>query len=514
MNQTLKKTYPPVNLPENKPASEKSAVSHVSRLLNFPDLYRQQCYIGGQWVAAEDGDTVAVTNPADNSIIATVPNMGAVETRAAISQAHNAYHNWRNMVAKQRADILRKWYELMLQHREDLATLITLEQGKPIAESRGEITYAASFLEWFCEEARRVYGEIIPPHQSDKRLLVIKQPIGVCVAITPWNFPSGMITRKVAPALAAGCPVVVKPATQTPLSALALCQLAEMAGLPPGVFNVVTGKSAEIGGEMTSNPQVRHLSFTGSTKIGKQMMKQCADSIIKVSLELGGNAPFIVFDDADLSAAVTGAIGSKYRNGGQTCICSNRIYVQDGIYDDFAAQFAQAVSKLKLGDGRAAEVTQGPLINLAAVEKVEEHIQDALDKGAQLRAGGARHELGGCYFQPTILTEVTPDMKVSREETFGPLAPLFRFSDESQVIEMANDTEFGLAAYCYSRDLTRIWRVAEQLEYGMVGINTGVMSTAEIPFGGVKQSGIGREGSKHGMDEYLEMKYICLGGME
>ena len=476
-------------------------------------LYRQQCHINGKWMDADDGDTIDVTNPADGSVIGSVPAMGAPDTRKAIQHAYKAQASWRAMLAKERAAILRRWYELMLENQEDLALMMTLEQGKPLAESRGEIGYAASFLEWFAEEAKRVYGETIPTHQSDKRLLVIKQPVGVCVAITPWNFPSAMITRKAAPALAAGCTVVVKPATQTPLSAFALCELAQQAGLPDGVFNVITGRSEEIGREMTGNPLVRHLSFTGSTETGRVLMKQCADSIIKVALELGGNAPFIVFDDADLDAAVDGAIVSKYRNGGQTCVCSNRIYVQDGIYDEFAEKMIAAVSGMRVGDGREDGIVQGPLINQAAVEKVEEHIADALQKGAELALGGARHSLGGNYFQPTVLTGVSAGMKVAREETFGPLAPLFRFDHESSVIEMANDTEFGLASYFYSRDSARIWRVSEALEYGMVGINTGILSTAEVPFGGVKQSGIGREGSRYGMDEYLEMKYLCVGGI-
>lgn len=481
--------------------------------LSDPALYRQQCYINGQWVNADSGRVIEVTNPADNAVIATIPQMGAAETRAAIGHAHRAQAKWRDQLAKERATALRRWSELMLENSEDLALLMTLEQGKPLAEARGEIGYAASFLEWFSEEARRVYGETIPPHQHDKRLLVLKQPIGVCAAITPWNFPSAMITRKAAPALAAGCAVVVKPATQTPLSALALCELAERAGLPPGVFNVVTGGAADIGGEMTSNPQVRHLSFTGSTEIGRLLMKQCADSVIKVALELGGNAPFIVFDDADLDAAVEGAMISKYRNGGQTCVCSNRIYVQRAVYDEFAAKLTRAVAAMRVGSGLEEGVSQGPLINPAAVEKVEEHIADALGKGAQVAAGGGRHELGGNYFQPTVLTGVTAQMKVAREETFGPLAPLFCFDDEQSVIEMANDTEFGLASYFYSRDMARIWRVSEALDYGMVGVNTGLISTAEAPFGGVKQSGIGREGSRHGIDEYLEMKYLCVGGI-
>ncbi len=481
--------------------------------LHNPALYRQQCYLNGQWVNAADGATIEVNNPSDGSRIATVPNMGAQETGQAIAHAHYAQAQWRGLLAKERAAILRRWYELMLENQEDLALLMTIEQGKPLAEARAEIVYAASFLEWFAEEAKRVYGEIIPPHQGDKRLLVIKQPVGVCVAITPWNFPSAMITRKAGPALAAGCAVVVKPASQTPLSAFALCELARQAGVPDGVFNVLTGSAQEIGGEMTSNPLVRHLSFTGSTEIGRLLMKQCADSVIKVALELGGNAPFIVFDDADLDAAVEGAVMSKYRNGGQTCVCSNRIYVQSGIYDEFATRMVAAVSKMKVGDGQEDGVVHGPLINMAAVEKIEEHIADAVQKGAKLTLGGERHSLGGSYFQPTVLTGVTAEMKVAREETFGPLAPLFRFSDEQSVIAMANDTEFGLASYFYSRDSARIWRVAEALDYGMVGINTGILSTAEAPFGGVKQSGIGREGSRHGIEEYLEMKYLCLGGI-
>lgn len=477
-------------------------------------LYRQQGYINGQWVASVTGETIEVTNPSDGTVIASIPNMDAQQTREAIEHAQQAQIAWRALLAKERAAILRRWYELMLENQEDLALLMTLEQGKPLTEARAEIAYAATFLEWFSEEAKRVYGEIIPQHQSDKRLLVVKQPIGVCVAITPWNFPSAMITRKVGPALAAGCTVVLKPATQTPLSALALCELAEQAGLPKGVFNVVTGNATAIGGEMTSNAQVRHLSFTGSTETGRLLMQQCADSVIKVSLELGGNAPFIVFDDADLEAAVAGAIISKYRNGGQTCVCSNRIYVQHGIYDEFAARLVAEVAKMRVGSGLEEDVVQGPLINLAAVEKVEAHIADALAKGAKLAVGGNRHELGGNYFQPTVLTDVTATMQVAQEETFGPLAPLFRFEHEQSVIEMANHTEFGLASYFYSRDSARVWRVAEALEYGMVGINCGIISTAEAPFGGVKQSGIGREGSRHGIDEYLEMKYLCIGGID
>ncbi len=481
--------------------------------LNNPALFRQQCYINGQWRDAANGDTIAVTNPANGEVIASIPRMGAVETREAIEAAELAQVKWRNMLAKERSVILRRWFDLMIENQEDLAQLMTLEQGKPLLESRGEIVYAASFLEWFAEEAKRANGETIPQHQADKRIVVIKQPVGVCVAITPWNFPSAMITRKVGPALAAGCAVVVKPATMTPLSALALCELAERAGVPAGVMSVVTGSSGEIGGEMTSNTIVRHLSFTGSTDVGKLLMKQCADTVTKVALELGGNAPFIVFDDADIDAAVEGAVMSKYRNAGQTCVCSNRIYVQDGIYDEFAARLADAVASMQVGPGIEQGIVQGPLIDMAAVEKMEDHIADALEKGAEIKLGGRRHELGGSFFQPTILTNVSSDMKVAREETFGPLAPLFRFSEEEDVIKQANDTEFGLASYFYTRDLARTWRVSEALEYGMVGVNTGIISNEIAPFGGIKESGIGREGSQHGIDEYLEMKYICLGGI-
>jgi len=481
--------------------------------LSDPKLFRQQCYINGQWRDAISGETINVTNPADGSVIATIPKMGAEETAEAITQAQVAQVKWRKMLAKERAVILRRWFELMMENQEDLAIIMTLEQGKPLAESRGEIGYSASFIDWFADEGRRISGQTIPQHQADKRLVVIKQPVGVCVAITPWNFPSAMITRKVGPALAAGCAVVVKPATQTPLSALALCELAERAGLPPGLMSVVTGSAAAIGGEMTSNPIVRHLSFTGSTEIGKHLMRQCSDSVMKVALELGGNAPFIVFDDADLDAAVEGAIISKYRNAGQTCVCSNRIYVQDGVYDEFARKLAAEVSKMTVGPGVDEGVVQGPMIDMNAVEKVEEHIEDAVSLGAEIVVGGKRHELGGTFFQPTLLTNVTSSMKVAREETFGPLAPLFRFSQEDEVIKLANDTEFGLASYFYSNDLARVWRVSEELEYGMVGINTGLISTEVAPFGGIKQSGLGREGSAHGIEEYLEMKYLCMGGI-
>ncbi len=483
--------------------------------MNLDDtgIFHEQCYINGQWRSANGGKTIDVTNPANGAVIARIPDMGVTETTEAIEAAEQAQKNWRNALGKERSDILRRWHDLMIENQEDLARIMTLEQGKPLAEARGEIVYSASFLDWFASEARRVGGETIPQHQPDKRIVVIKQPIGVCVAITPWNFPSAMITRKVGPALAAGCSVVVKPATQTPLSAFALCELAERAGLPAGLMNVLTGSSSAIGGEMTSNPAVRHLSFTGSTEVGRLLMSQCSESIIKVALELGGNAPFIVFDDADVDAAVEGAMISKYRNAGQTCVCANRIYVQEGIYDEFAEKLSIAVSRLQVGDGTRDGVTQGPLIDMNAVQKVEEHIADAVQHGAEVIVGGSRHELGGTWFQPTLLRNATSDMKVAREETFGPLAPLFRFEDEAEVVEMANDTEFGLASYFYSRDLARVWRVAERLEYGMVGINTGLISTEVAPFGGVKQSGLGREGSSHGIEEYLEMKYLCIGGV-
>jgi succinate-semialdehyde dehydrogenase/glutarate-semialdehyde dehydrogenase len=436
--------------------------------------------------------------------------MGADETRRAIEAANRAWPAWRGLTAKERCGILRNWFNLIMENADDLALLLTMEQGKPLAEAKGEVTYGASFIEWFAEEARRVYGDIIPPHQADKRIVVIKQPIGVVASITPWNFPIAMITRKCAPALAAGCPVVIKPAELTPLSAFALAELAERAGIPAGIVNVVTGVSSEIGGEMTSNPIVRKLSFTGSTRVGKLLMEQCAGTVKKVSMELGGNAPFIVFDDADLDAAVEGAMISKFRNAGQTCVCANRILVQDGVYEAFAEKLAVAVRKLSVGDGTEAGVNQGPLINMAAIAKIEEHVSDATAKGAKIAVGGNRHALGGSFFEPTILTGVTTDMKVTKEETFGPVAPLFRFKTEEEAIEMANDTEFGLAAYFYARDLGRVWRVAEALETGMVGVNTGLISTEVAPFGGVKESGIGREGSRYGMDDFLEVKYICM----
>lgn len=476
-------------------------------------LLRQRCYVRGAWVDAADGRTITVRNPATGAVLGTVPRMGADGARAAIQAADDALPAWRARTAKERAAILRRWFELMMANQEDLATLMTAEQGKPMTESRGEIAYSASFIEWFSEEAKRVYGDTIPGYTADKRILVLKEPIGVVAAITPWNFPSAMITRKAGPALAAGCTVVLKPASATPFSALALAELGERAGLPPGVFNVVTGDSGAIGTELTTNPIVRKVTFTGSTEIGKKLMAQCAGTVKKVSLELGGNAPFIVFDDADLDAAVQGAIASKYRNSGQTCVCTNRILVQAGVYDAFARKLAEAVSRLKVGDGLQAETQQGPLIDEAAVAKVEEHIADAVAKGAKVVTGGTRHALGGTFFQPTVLTGATREMMVSREETFGPLAPLYRFETEEEAVALANDTEFGLASYFYTRDLARAWRVSERLEYGMVGLNTGLISTEVAPFGGVKESGVGREGSKYGIEDFLVVKYVCIGGI-
>ncbi|EOG8085243.1 NADP-dependent succinate-semialdehyde dehydrogenase [Citrobacter sp. CK184] len=479
--------------------------------LNDPTLFRQQAFIEGQWRDARSGDTIAVTNPANGQPLGSVPKMGAEETREAIDAANRALPAWRALTAKARANILRRWFNLMMEHQDDLARLMTLEQGKPLAEAKGEISYAASFIEWFAEEGKRIYGDTIPGHQADKRLIVIKQPIGVTAAITPWNFPSAMITRKAGPALAAGCTMVLKPASQTPFSALALAELANRAGVPAGVFNIITGSAGAVGNELTSNLLVRKLSFTGSTEIGRQLMEQCAKDIKKVSLELGGNAPFIVFDDADLDNAVEGALASKFRNAGQTCVCANRLYVQDGVYDRFAEKLQQAVSKLHLGDGLQADVTTGPLIDEKAVAKVQEHIADALEKGAKVLCGGKAHALGGNFFQPTILVDVPNNAKVAKEETFGPLAPLFRFKDEADAIAQANDTEFGLAAYFYARDLSRVFRVGEALEYGIVGINTGIISNEVAPFGGIKASGLGREGSKYGIEDYLEIKYMCIG---
>jgi len=481
--------------------------------LKDPSLLRQQCFIDGEWCDANDATTISVINPATGEKLGTVPHMGAAETRRAIDAANAAWPAWRKKTAKERSAILRKWNDLMLANADDLALIMTAEQGKPLAEAKGEIGYAASFIEWFAEEAKRVSGDTLPSPWGDRRIVVTKEPIGVCAAITPWNFPAAMITRKVGPALAAGCPIVVKPAELTPFSALALGVLAERAGLPKGVFNVMTGDSRAIGGEMTSNPVVRKLSFTGSTEVGRILMQQCAPTVKKLSLELGGNAPFIVFDDADLDAAVEGAIASKYRNTGQTCVCANRVYVQDGVYEQFAEKLVAAVAKLKVGNGQDAGVTQGPLIEEKAVLKVEQHIADALSKGARVLAGGKRHALGHGFFEPTVVADVNASMKFAAEETFGPVAPLFRFKTEEEVIALANNTEFGLAAYFYSRDIGRVWRVAEAIETGMVGVNTGLISNEIAPFGGVKQSGLGREGSKYGMDDYLVIKYICMGGI-
>jgi len=485
----------------------------VTNQLKDKKLFREACYVDGAWIQAKSGGAVQVDNPATGEIIGSVPKLGAAETRGAIEAADRAFSLWSKKTGKERAVVLRRWFDLMMQNQEDLARLMTLEQGKPLTESRGEVAYAASFLEWFGEEAKRVYGDTIPGHQPDKRIVVIKQPIGVVACITPWNFPLAMITRKAGPAIAAGCTVVLKPAAQTPFSALALAELAERAGVPKGVFNIVTGTAREIGGELTSNRIVKKLSFTGSTEVGKVLMAQCASTIKKLSLELGGNAPFIVFDDADLDAAVEGAVASKYRNTGQTCVCTNRLLVQEPVYDAFAEKLAAAVKKLKPAFGLEADATQGPLIDNAAVEKVESHIRDAQEKGAKVLLGGHRHALGGRFFEPTILTDVTPAMAVAREETFGPVAPLFRFKFEADAVALANDTEFGLAAYFYGRDIARVWRVAEALEYGIVGINTGIISTEVAPFGAVKESGLGREGSKYGIDEYVEIKYLCFGGI-
>lgn len=475
-------------------------------------LLKNAGYIDGQWVTADA--TFDVLNPATGDLVAQLPDMGASDTRQAIEAAETAQKTWAKQTAKERAAILRRWYELIMQNQEDLAQILTAEMGKPLAEARGEIAYGASFIEWFAEEGKRVYGDVIPQHQGDKRILVLKQPIGVVAAITPWNFPNAMITRKVAPALAVGCGCVVKPAAETPLSALALAVLAEEAGLPAGLLNIVVGKNSRaIGGELCENQTVRKLTFTGSTEVGRILMRQCADDIKKVSLELGGNAPFIVFDDADVDSAVEGALISKYRNSGQTCVCANRLYVQSAVYDEFLEKYAAAVREMKVGNGAEEGVVQGPLIGEDAVLKVEEHIEDAVSKGATVIEGGKRHMLGGSFFEPTIVRDVTKDMKVAREETFGPLAPVFRFEDEADVIAQSNDTEFGLASYFYAKDISRVWRVAEELEYGMVAVNTGILSTEVAPFGGVKQSGLGREGSKYGIDDYVEMKYILMAGI-
>jgi succinate-semialdehyde dehydrogenase/glutarate-semialdehyde dehydrogenase len=488
------------------------AMTHATTLeLKDPNLLRQQAYINGKWVDADSRETLDVTNPATGEKIGTIPRMGAAETRRAIDAAAAALPAWAKKTAKERAAILRKWYDLMLAHQDDLAALMTAEQGKPLAESKGEILYSASLIEWFGEEGKRLYGDIIPGHQPDKRIMVLRQPVGVVAAITPWNFPSAMIARKVAPALAAGCTFVCKPATQTPYSAFAMAELGARAGIPPGVVNILSGGSTEIGGELTSNPIVRKLTFTGSTEVGKKLMAQCSGTLKRLSMELGGNAPFIVFDDADLDAAVVGAIASKYRNTGQTCVCANRLLVQSGVYEAFTRKLVDAVAKLRVGDGLKGPTDQGPLIDRKALAKVEEHISDAVAKGAKVAYGGKRHSLGGTFFEPTVLTGVTPSMAVAREETFGPVAPLFRFETEADAIRMANDTEFGLACYFYTKDLSRSWRVAEALEYGIVGLNTGLISTEVAPFGGVKESGFGREGSKYGILDYTELKYVCAG---
>ena len=479
--------------------------------LKDPTLLRQQSYLDGKWVDADNRATLDVVNPARREKIGTVPKMGAAETRRAIEAASAALPAWAKKTAKERAVILRRWFDLMLTHQDDLATIMTAEQGKPLAESRGVIAYAASFIEWFAEEGKRLYGDIIPGHQPDKRIMVLRQPIGVVAAITPWNFPAAMITRKAGPAIAAGCPIVVKPAPQTPFSALAMAELAQRAGIPAGVFNVVTGDAVAIGGEFTGNDKVRKLSFTGSTPVGKLLMSQCAGTVKKVALELGGNAPFLVLDDADLDAAVTGAIQSKYRNTGQTCVCANRFIVASAVYDAFTQKLTEAVRKLRVGDGLKGETDQGPLIDAKALAKVENHIADAKSKGAKVITGGKRHALGGTFYEPTVLTDVSRDMILAREETFGPVAPLFRVDTDEEAVKLANDTEFGLAAYVYTRDLARSWRVTEALEYGIVGLNTGLISTEVAPFGGVKESGFGREGSKYGILDYTELKYVCVG---
>ncbi|WP_028319149.1 NAD-dependent succinate-semialdehyde dehydrogenase [Desulfobulbus elongatus] len=478
------------------------------------ELLRSQCYVNGRWIDGATGDRIAVVDPATGATVGTVPALGRRETAAAIEAAHRAWPAWRALTAKERAHLLRRWYDLLIAHQQDLAVIMTMEQGKPLADARDEIVYGAGYIEWYAEEAKRVYGDTIPMGQPGKRIIVLKEPVGVCAAITPWNFPSSMIARKAAPALAAGCPVVVKPASQTPLSALAMAALADEAGIPPGVFNVVTGPAAEIGAEMTANPLVRKLSFTGSTAVGKLLMRACAATVKKISLELGGHAPFIVFDDADLEAAVRGAVACKYRNSGQTCVCANRFFIQEGVYEQFAARLVAAVRELKVGNGFEAGMQQGPLIDLDAVRKVETQIADAVGKGARIVCGGRRLGEAGFFFEPTVLLDATTAMHIAHDETFGPVAPLFVFKKDEEAVALANDTPYGLAAYFYSRDIGRIWRTAEALEYGMVGINTGRMSSEAAPFGGVKESGIGREGSKYGIEEYLELKYLCLGGLE
>ncbi len=488
-------------------------MSGATLLLKHAALLRNECLIDGRWCAADSGRRFEVRNPATGALLAAVPDCAAAETRRAIAAAEGAWPAWRARPAKERAATLRRWFELIVAHQDDLALLMTSEQGKPLAEAKGEVLYGASFVEWFAEEAKRIYGDLIPATQRDKRILVMKEPVGVCAAITPWNFPIAMITRKAAPALAAGCTVVLKPAEQTPLSALALAELAVQAGFPAGVLNVVTGDPAAIGGELTSSPAVRKLSFTGSTEVGRLLIRQCSPTIKKLSLELGGNAPFIVFEDADLDAAVEAALASKYRNTGQTCVCANRLLIQADIYEAFAAKLVERVRGLKVGKGTETGVTQGPLIDAASLAKVEAQIEDARQHGARILLGGKRHALGGTFFEPTVLADVTPAMLCMREETFGPVAPLVRFATESEAIALANATEFGLASYFFSRDLARVWRVAEALEYGIVGVNTGIISNEVSPFGGIKQSGLGREGSKYGIEDFLEIKYVCLGGI-
>jgi len=479
--------------------------------MGYADYLRQQCYIDGQWCDADSGKAVDVTDPGTGNVLGTVPNMGEAETARAIAAAEKALPAWRAKPAGERARILRKLFDLMIENQDALGELLSREQGKPFAEARGEIAYGASFIEWFAEEGKRAYGEVIPGHAADRRIVTIKQPVGVVAAVTPWNFPNAMITRKMGPALAAGCTMVLKPASATPFSALAMAVLAEKAGVPAGVFNVVTGSARAIGGELTRNPVVRKLTFTGSTEIGIQLLRECADTVKKVSMELGGNAPFLVFDDADVDAAIEGAMISKFRNNGQTCVCTNRFYVQDGVYDEFVEKLAKRVNALKIGYGMDEGVDVGPLIDKAGVEKVEEHLQDAISGGAVVLAGGKRSPLGGTFFEPTVIANVKADMLLAREETFGPLAGVIRFKDEEEALRLANDTEFGLASYFYARDLSRVWRIGEGLEAGMVGINTGLISTEVAPFGGIKQSGLGREGSRHGLDDYMEIKYLCMG---
>ncbi len=476
-------------------------------------LFKQRCYIDGRWLESASGKSIPVTNPADGSILGSTPELSYNETHVAIEAAETAWKSWRKKTAKERSALLNRWFDLIMAAQEDLATLITMEQGKALSESRAEVAYAASFIEWFAEEGKRIYGDTIPPVDSNNRIVVIKEPIGVCAAITPWNFPAAMITRKAAPALAAGCTMVLKPSELTPFTAFALAELSNRAGIPDGVFNVITGVPEEIGAKLTSDPIVRKLTFTGSTAVGKLLMKQCAGTIKKLSLELGGNAPFIVFSDADIDEAVTGAVTSKYRNSGQTCVCTNRFFVQETVYEEFAKKLVETVENLKVGNGMERDTQQGPLINRNALEKVEAHIKDAVNKGANILTGGKRHPLGGTFFEPTVIGDITGNMRIATEETFGPVAPIFKFKTEAEAIQMANSTEYGLAAYFYSRDVGKIWRVSEALEYGIIGINAGLISTEVAPFGGLKQSGIGREGSKYGIEEFLEIKYLCMGGI-